>query len=222
MINVLIACEESQIECQAFRSLGFNAYSCDLQDCSGGHPEWHIKGNVLMLLDPYYLECDSTLGIHFTTCDGVEHFIPGAWDLIIAHPPCTYLSNAGACRFYNSGVFNSSRYEKTILARQFFEQFLNCSCKHVAIENPKPCGKSGLPKHNDYIEPHMFGDPYSRRTYFWLKGLPPLFPTLHCLDYVSYVCSVYGSKKRSKSFKGIAAAMAEQWGNFVYDIKKTH
>lgn len=219
MINVLIACEESQVECLAFRSLGFNAYSCDIQKCSGGHPEWHINGDVLKVLNPYLI--DYTFGIYFTTMDGRNHVLPG-WDLVIAHPPCTYLCNAGACKFYSNGCFNSSRYEKTLLARKFFEQFLNCSCEHVAIENPKPWGKSGLPKHNDYIEPYMFGDPYSKRTYFWLKGLPPLYPTLHCLDYVSYVGSVNGSKKRSKSFKGIASAMADQWGNFVYDIKKTN
>ena len=119
-MKVLVACEESQRVCTAFRERGHEAYSCDIIDCSGGHPEWHIKQDVLPLLNG---RCE------FITCDGIRHYIDGKWDLIIAHPPCTYLSNAGACRLYQKrGQLNTERYKKGLEAKEFFMQFINADC----------------------------------------------------------------------------------------------
>lgn len=118
-MNVLIACEESQTSCIEFRKLGHNAFSCDIQACSGGFPEWHIKGDCLSLIDG---SCS------FFTCDGVNHYI-SSWDLIIAHPPCTYLSRAGSCRMFpRPHVLNYDRYEKAIAARDFFMRIYNACC----------------------------------------------------------------------------------------------
>lgn len=110
---VLIACEESQRSCIEFRKRGFDAYSCDVQPCSGGHPEWHIEGDALKILN----------GGSFTTADGLSHFVP-MWDLLIAHPPCTYLSNAGARWLYKNGIINKERYAKGIKAKEFFMIFI--------------------------------------------------------------------------------------------------
>lgn len=124
-MNVLIACEESQTSCIEFRKLGHNAFSCDIQACSGGFPEWHIKGDCLSLIDG---SCS------FFTCDGVNHYI-SSWDLIIAHPPCTYLSRAGSCRMFpRPHVLNYDRYEKAIAARDFFMRIYNACCEHICIE----------------------------------------------------------------------------------------
>lgn len=118
-MKVLVACEESQRVCTAFRERGHEAYSCDIQEPSGGHPEWHIQGDALVLLN----------GGGITTLDGVTHQID-KWDLIIAHPPCTYLSNAGACRLYpKRGVIDENRYEQGMNAKQFFMRFLNADCE---------------------------------------------------------------------------------------------
>lgn len=222
-MNILVACEESQEVCKAFREKGHRAFSCDIQECSGGHPEWHIQGDVLPLLNG-----DCT----FRTADTHTHTQEGRWDLIIAHPPCTYLSNAGAARLYKivdgQTYINRERFEKGMDAKEFFLKFLNADCPRIAIENPTPSGVYRLPKCSQVIQPFEFGDPYSKRTCLWLKGLPPLFPT----EIVEPVCSwVSGgskkkdgttrenkgmtfrdSKRKSKSFKGICQAMADQWG----------
>ena len=216
-MRVLVACEESQRVCIAFREKGHEAYSCDIMDCSGGHPEWHIKTNVLMILDGNCL---------FTTVDGKLHNLDSKWDLIIAHPPCTYMSNAGACRMYpQAGQIDKKRYAKAMEAKAFFMEFLKADCEKICVENPQPLTIVGLPQPSCKIQPWEFGDEYSKKTYLWLKGLPPLMPTEWCGNYAPYLPSstsrykgenrrgfANGQKKRSKTFEGIAKAMAQQWG----------
>ena len=219
-MKVLVACEESQAVCKAFRESGHEAYSCDIEPCSGGHPEWHIQQDVLPLLNG---RCS------FKTMDGIEHSIDEKWDLIIAHPPCTYLSNAGARWLYAGGELNAERYKKGLDGKKFFMAMLNADCTRVAVENPIPSSIYDLPKYNQVIQPYQFGEPWSKKTCLWLKGLEPLQPTNIVEDYKPYCTSgSYGvthdpkykgasrkggsSKIRSKTFPGIAKAMAEQWG----------
>lgn len=201
-MRVLIACEESQIVCKAFRSRGHEAYSCDIQECSGGHPEWHIQADALQLLKM-------------------------RWDLIIAHPPCTYLTPAGSCNLFNAdhSVKNKERERLGWEAREFFMEFLLSDCPCVAVENPAPMKYYALPPYTQIIEPYMFGDPWKKRTCLWLKGLRPLEPTnivepKGCWVYSTGrttrtklldVIGTRNAKERSKTFPGIAKAMAEQW-----------
>lgn len=220
VMNVLVACEESQRVCKAFREKGHNAFSCDVIDTSGDRPEWHIKQDVLPLLNGF---CS------FVTCDGAEHTINQKWDMIIAFPPCTYLCAAGACRLYQKGVINQERYAKGMEAATFFRTILEADCEKIVVENPTQLKIYQLPKYNQVIEPYMFGQPYKKRTCLWLKGVKPLQPTdIVTENIVSWVNG--GSKKkngeqrtgifmghrdpktRSKTFEGIAAAMAAQWG----------
>ena len=232
-MKVLIACEESQRVCISFRELGHEAYSCDILDCSGEHPEWHIKDDVSKYLNP--IEFDSCFermyyGIHpFTTMDGEEHYIDGKWDLIIAHPPCTYLSNAGACRLYpKKGVLNQERYELGLQGKEFFMQIYNADCEHICIENPIPSKIFNLPPYTQIIQPYEYGEPYSKKTCLWLKNLPKLKPTNVLSNYKPYVsCGTSRNKGnkdksgvsraggaqivRSKTFWGIAKAFSEQW-----------
>ena len=209
-MRVLVACEESQEVCKAFRERGHDAFSCDIQDCSGGHPEWHIKGDVMDWLDE-------------------------GWDLVIAHPPCTYLSNLGAKHLYmgterikrQNDVFrlmNEDRIRAAIRARDFFFVMLNAPCSHVAVENPIPSSIWQLPPPTQMIQPYFFGEPYKKKTYLWLRGLKPLQstnvvePTMlwvdggHAKTTKMQTFGFRDSKKRAKTFPGIAKAMAEQWG----------
>ncbi len=223
-MKVLVACEESQAVTKEFRRLGHEAYSCDLQECSGGHPEWHIYGDALVAMK----------GGQITTMDGVSHEV-GKWDMLIAHPPCTYLSNAGAARLYKRFEGESycklSRLNKGFDAKEFFMEFFNSEIEKVCIENPIPSGVYRLPLYSQIVQPYEYGHEYSKKTCLWLKGLPKLTPT----QIVEPVCSwvsggskkkdgtprknkgtVYrDSKTRSKTFPGIARAMAEQWGGQV-------
>ena len=208
-MKVLVACEESQEVCKAFRAKGHEAYSCDIQEPSGGHPEWHILGDALKAID----------GGQVTTMDGETHDI-GKWDLLIAHPPCTYLSNAGARFLYPKGVLNMERYEKGVEAKEFFMKFLNCNCEKVCVENPLPSKIFGLPDYSQIIQPYEFGHPYKKKTLLWLKNLPYLKPT--CVVECQQSTKVPGNwfnaggkdrqRNRAKTFHGIAKAMAEQWG----------
>lgn len=232
-MKVLVACEESQRVCTAFRERGHEAYSADIQEPSGGHPEWHILGDVLKVLNPYDTDpCGGTetTGILFETMDGAVHFVK-KWDLIIAHPPCTYLSNAGACRLYpKKGQLNQERYKQGVKARDFFLYFYYADCDRIAIENPIPSKIYNLPPYSQIIQPYHFGEPYSKKTCLWLKGLPKLQPTNILTDYKPYVsCGTSrnkgnpdksgvsraggAAKVRSKTFYGFAKAFAEQWGS---------
>lgn len=203
-MRILIACEESQAVCKEMRKLGHEAYSCDIIPCSGGHPEWHLQVDATELLKMQ-------------------------WDMIIAHPPCTYLTNAGARWLYAGNSINKDRYVKGMIAKEFFMKFYNANCEKIAIENPIPSKIFGLPKYTQTIQPYEFGEPYSKKTCLWLKGLPPLLPTEIIADHVPYVSSGSYSRThdpkfkgvsrkggaarvRSKTFPGIARAMAKQWG----------
>ena len=200
-MRVLIACEESQRVCIAFRNKGHEAYSCDIQPCSGGYPEWHIQDDAL-------------------------NHINKNWDLIIAHPPCTYLSNAGARFLYPKGILNLERYKKGLQAKDFFMEFYNANCPKICVENPISSKIFEMPQHTQEIEPYQFGHPFSKKTRLWLKGLPPLLPTKVVVKQGTYLPSstsknAYSGKndkctrdpkEASKTFEGIAKAMAEQWG----------
>lgn len=219
-IHVLIACEESQEECKAFRLHGFKAFSCDIQPCSGGHPEWHIMGDVLPLLNG-----DCT----FQTMDGTTHEIDGRWDLIIAHPPCTDLAVSGARHFAQKQ--RDGRQQKSIV---FFMEVALANAPKVAVENPVCIMSSAWRKPDQIIQPYQFGHHARKTTCIWLKGLPPLIPTevVDPGEIYKGGFSVGASldtardengkaiswndprtaKIRSKTFSGVAAAMADQWG----------
>ena len=196
-MRVLVACEESQRVCVAFRAKGHEAYSCDIKDCSGGHPEWHIKGDVI---------------------EHLKSVKPFYYDLIIAHPPCTYLAAAGACNFYNNstGERNIQRFTKQSEAREFFMFFYNFNgCKRICIENPRAMRSAALPPYSQVIQPYDFGDDYSKQTLLWLKGLPYLMPECIVKNRRSFAPSWVGThrlaEERSKTFNGVALAMAQQW-----------
>lgn len=220
-MKVLVACEESQEVCKAFRAKGHEAYSADIQEPSGGHPEWHILGDALPLIDG-----DCT----FTTMDGAEHTINGEWDLLIAFPPCTYITNAGARWLWAGGELNENRYKKGLEGALFFDCFLKAKCKKIAVENPIPSSVFNLPKYTQIIQPYEFGHPYSKKTCLWLKTLNPLKPTEIIQNHIPFVSSGSytkthdpkykgasrkgsAAKSRSKTFPGIAAAMASQWSD---------
>lgn len=225
-MKVLIACEESQRVCIAFREKGHEAYSCDMQECSGGHPEWHIKGDCLPIING---NCE------FTTQDEQGHIIDGKWDLLIAHPPCTYLSNAGARHLWKGHKLNEERYKQGLLAKEFFLRFINADCEKICVENPIPSKIYELPKYSQIVQPYEYGHPYTKKTCLWLKGLQPLMPTDIVVPIGNYCPSGTYSKKhdnehrglftkdraknRSKTFEGIARAMAEQWGSAYGDIQ---
>ena len=206
-MKVLIACEESQAVCKEFRKLGHEAYSCDIVPCSGGHPEWHLQQDVLPLLKE-------------------------KWDMIIAFPPCTYLTVTG------NRWFNIDRYGEKAIQRHkdrkdaidFFMAFANADCEKIAIENPVGIMSSEWRKPNQIINPWQFGDALEKKTCLWLKSLPELKPTniveippRKRFDSGKSMPSWYAeawhlpkeerAKLRSKTFPGIARAMAEQWGN---------
>tara|TARA_R100000655_G_scaffold34913_1_gene67862 strand:+ start:432 stop:1076 length:645 start_codon:yes stop_codon:yes gene_type:complete len=203
-MKVLIACEESQATCIEFRKLGHEAYSCDVQECSGGYKEWHIKG------------------------DAIKEAYSGKYDLMVAHPPCTYLSNAGSRWLFKKGKLNNERYNLGLEAKAFFMKLYNAPIKYKAIENPTPIKIFKLPKHSQAVQPYEYGHPYSKRTLLWLVNLPLLQPTKIVREYEPYLPSNTGLGRRlgrkfkfvsinkidsSKTFKGISQAMAKQWSN---------
>ena len=221
-MKILVACEESQRVTMEFRARGHEAYSCDIIDCSGGHPEWHIKEDVLPLLNG---NCE------FKTVDGTVHKVDGKWDMIIAFPPCTYLTVTG------NRWFNVERYGEKALKRiedrkdaiKFFLSFANADCDKIAIENPVGIMSTEWRKPNQIINPWQFGDPFEKKTCLWLKGLPNLEAT----DIVeiperkqfasgksmpAWYADAFRlpkeerAKLRSKTFTGVARAMGEQWG----------
>jgi hypothetical protein len=240
-MNILIACEESQRVCTEFRLMGHNAFSCDIIECSGGHPEWHVMQDVLPLLNG---DCA------FETTDGISHKIVGKWDMIIAFPPCTHLAVSGAAWFEQKR--EDGRQREGI---EFFCKFLEADCDRIVIENPigimsgkyitehfpELAEKYNLPiEPTQIIHPWMFGDNYSKSTCLWLKGLTPLTPSVTEqpeLEWFEWIDGKTGKKKRqpkwfadawrlppeerakvrSKTFPGIAKAMAQQWG--IYGTK---
>lgn len=241
-MKVLVACEESQAVCKAFRELGHEAYSCDIQECSGGHPEWHIMGDVMPLLNG---RCS------FETMDGEEHTIEGKWDLLIAHPPCTHLAVSGAAWFAKKREDGRRRE-----AIDFFGKFLVADCDKVCIENPVGIISGDyIPRHfpdlaekyklpikpTQIVQPYQYGHAAKKTTCLWLKGLPQLIPT-DIVDPGEFYVAPDGRKYsvgasadmardndgkilswndpktaliRSKTYIGIAKAMAEQWGGDI-------
>ena len=230
-MRILVACEESQRVCTEFRRLDHEAYSCDIEPHSGGHAEWHIQADVLPLLNG---DCS------FRTVDGMEHRINGKWDMIIAFPPCTYLTVAGN-RWFDVEKYGDKaieRAENREKGKQFFMQFVNADCERIAIENPVGIMSTEYRKPDQIIQPWMFGHNASKGTCLWLKGLQKLHPTDIIQDerkrkenqQVSPDGKLLGfmtkddsgkimryndpetAKIRSKTFPSIAKAMAEQWG----------
>lgn len=209
-MKILVACEESQRVCKAFRKRGHEAYSCDIVFCSGKEPRWHIWANVEPLLNG---KCS------FRTCDGIEHHVD-KWDMIIVFPPCTYLSRAGSSNLYKGGKLNEERYDRGQQAAEFFMQIYNADCPRIVIENPVPIRVFGLPKPSQEVEPYYFGVPVTKKTYLWLKGVPYLCPTnvvepiYTFTTYPQFKNSFgkYRQRNRSKTFEEVAEAMALSWG----------
>lgn len=201
-MKVLVACEESQAVTIELRRLGHEAYSCDIQPCSGGHPEWHIMGDALLIING---NCT------FQTMDGAIHTIEGTWDLLIAHPPCTHLCSSGA-RWFTEGKKPWSLQDE---AAEFFMRFANADCPRIAIENPIGVMSTKYRKPNQIIQPWQFGHGETKATCLWLKGLPNLVPTEIVEGREQRIHRMppgpERAKLRSKTFPGIARAMAEQW-----------
>ena len=206
-MKILVACEESQAVTIELRRLGHEAYSCDIQECSGGHPEWHIKGDVLPLLNG---DCE------FYTMDGERHAISGRWDMLIAFPPCTDLAVSGARHFAKKRA--DGRQQASI---DFFMKFANAHCDRIAIENPVGIMSTHFRKPDQIINPWQFGHPETKKTCLWLKNLQPLEETENVYAYMMTLPEKARSrihwmgsghaKERSKTYPGIARAMAEQW-----------
>lgn len=211
VLNVLIACEESQAECSAFRELGHRAFSCDIQPCKpSGNPSWHIQGDVTPYLDGM---------TQFRTMDGKLHRLKH-WDLIIAHPPCTYLCKVSSVQMVKDGKVDPVRYEKMMEARSFFFKCLNAQANFVAVENPLPMARARLPKPSCYADPSWYGVKYTKKTLYWLVNLPPLMSAAHYPNAKSYVNCSRG-KYRSRTFPELAKAIAEQWGSYILEQYST-
>ena len=224
-MRVLVACEESQRVCIAFREKGHKAYSCDIIECSGGHPEWHIKGDCLPLLNGYK---------KFQTQDGKWHIIPKKWDMIIAHPPCTFLTVTGN-RWFNIEKYGEKavvREKERQKAIEFFMKFVNAKCDKIAIENPCGIMSSKWKKPTQIIQPYMFGELMEKKTCLWLKNLPNLKSTdivkpperikfesgKTMPEWYAKLWSLPAKERaalRSKTPWGVARAMAAQWGQEI-------
>lgn len=206
-INVLIACECSQVECNAFLAQGFNAYSCDISPVRRtGDPSRHIHGNVIPYLDGQ---------TSFYTQDGYHHSV-SKWHLIVAHPPCTYLCKLSSVQMVINGKINYQRYREMLSARRFFLHCLRAKADYVAVENPLPMKRASLPAPSFYACPSWYGHKYTKKTLYWSTSLPPLMPTLLNVHTKCFVRSSRGFY-RSITFKGIAEAMANQWGGYILD-----
>lgn len=227
-MNVLIACEESQRVCTAFREKGHNAFSCDILPCSGGRPEWHIQGDVLPLLNG---DCS------FKTMDGTLHHIVGKWDLIIAHPPCTYLTVTGN-RWFNVDKYGEKAIQRAKDredAAEFFMSIWNANCDKVVIENPIGYMSTYFRKPDQIIHPYYFAESADdencerKATCLWMRGVAPLKYEIKYNPRVIQYKNGKGtdspwhintmglpkderSRLRSQTFHGIAKAMVEQWG----------
>ena len=214
-MKVLVACEESQEVCKAFRAKGHEAYSCDIQEPSGGHPEWHILGDALKALE----------GGQVVTMDGVTHDV-GKWDLLIAHPPCTHLAVSGARWFTGGKKPLSLRFE----AAAFFMKFAEADIPRIAVENPVCVMSTLYRKPDQIINPWQFGHPEQKKTCLWLKNLPRLTETDNVYeDMMSlsvkertriWQLGSGHAKERSKTYPGIAKAMADTWGSEKKDFEE--
>lgn len=220
-MKVLVACEESQRVCKAFREKGHETYSCDIVECSGGHPEWHIMQDVLPLLNG---RCE------FTTLDGTKHKIEGKWDLIIAHPPCARLCNSGQRWLYwGNEEYRSRKIQEQQKAIVFFMMFALADCEKIVIENPQGIMSTAYRKPDCVYNPYDFeGETECKKTCLWIKGVEPLKPTrktpLPKAERTQGIWKAhFGDKKlawnapqtarlRSQTPTGVAKAMAEQWG----------
>lgn len=226
-IFVLIACEKSQAECKAFRQLGFQAFSCDIERCvEDGNPDWHIVGDVTP-----YLHGQT----RFTTQSAQSVQVP-KWHMIIAHPPCTFLCKAGAVQMFKNcdgwrrkagkwTLLNTTRYDNMMKARAFFMECLYAKAEFIAVENPIPMAAAMLGKPDCFACPTWFGSKYSKKTYYWTKNLPPLMAEEMRMPEKSYVFTCKG-EARSRTYPGLARAIARQWGLFVCEqlniqLKKT-
>jgi hypothetical protein len=237
-LNVLISCEESQRVCKEFRRLGHNAYSCDLLKCSGEHPEWHFNCDVLDVIQNKGGKLQN----------GQDIYIEGDWDIMIAHPPCTYLASSGAKWYYHPEDKNlptdkrrpHPKFPNRAQDREdgvaFFMKLVNSNIKHIAVENPVGVMNTRYRKPDQIIQPYWFGDSYSKKTCLWLKNLPLLEPT-NVVDKGEFVTYSSGKKMakwlsdaliksnsaeerrtlRSKTFPGIAKAMAEKYSQYVIE-----
>ena len=227
-LNVLIACEESQAVTKEFRALGHNAYSCDILPCSGGHPEWHFKSDVFSVIDERGGKLEN----------GKAIYLKGNWDLMIAHPPCTYLALSGNRWLYNKdGSKNKERWDNQAKALNFVRALMDAPVKRIAIENPMSVISSQIRKPDQIVQPWMFGDKAQKSTCLWLKNLPLLKPTdiVDKGEFIEFVDKNGKKKKqplwyyealrqaktteerrtlRSKTFKGMAKAIAKQWSDF--------
>ncbi|SDB02212.1 hypothetical protein [Eubacterium oxidoreducens] len=237
-LNVLVACEESQRVCTEFRRLGHNAYSCDILECSGGHPEWHFNQDVLEVIKNGGGRLQN----------GKDYYIEGSWDLMIAHPPCTYLAVSGAKWYYHPDDKDlpidqrrphpkfPHRAQDREDGAAFFMALANADIKYIAIENPVGIMNTRWRKPDQIVQPFHFGDSASKKTCLWLKNLPPLEHT-NVVDPGEYI--EFGSGKRlpkwysdgltktknaaerrtwrSKTFPGFAKAIAEQWSKYVVE-----
>lgn len=218
-MKILIACEESQVVCTAFRKRGHEVYSCDIQECSGGHPEWHIMQDVLPILNG---RCE------FKTMDGVSHRIDGRWDMIIAHPPCTRLCNSGQrWLYFGSQEYRMRKIQEQQKAIVFFMMIALADCDRIAIENPQGIMSSSYRKPDCTYNPYDFkGETECKKTCLWLKGLTPLIPT-QIIPVGLRTQNIWKARFSGKNYSwndpavarlrsvtpvGVAEAMAEQWG----------
>ena len=227
-MKILVACEESQAVTKELRNRGHEAYSCDIEPCTGGHPEWHIQQDVIPLLNG---RCT------FKKCDGTIHNIIDAWDMIIAFPPCTYISGAGNAwlNIEKYGERAIQRYKDREKGAEFFMKIANADCERIAIENPVGYMNTHFRKPDQIFHPYHFGDSYEKRTCLWLKGLPALKHTNivtppERMRYKSGKTAAAWfaeavrlppkerARVRSKTFPGVAKAMAEQWTNTINKV----
>ena len=239
ILKILVACEESQAVCKEFRRIGHIAFSCDLQECSGGHPEWHFHQDVLEII--------KNGGGHLQS--GEEYYIEGNWDLMVAHPPCTYLAVSGAQWYYHPEDKHlpieqrrphpkfPNRAKDREDGAAFFMALANAPIEHIAIENPVGIMSRRFRKPNQIVQPYMFGDEASKATCLWLKNLPNLEPTkiVGKGERVSFASgkslpkwfsdalvkaktTSERQRLRSKTFPGFAKAIAEQWSNYLLNL----
>tara|TARA_R110002124_G_C8821149_1_gene503969 strand:+ start:231 stop:980 length:750 start_codon:yes stop_codon:yes gene_type:complete len=247
-MKILVACEESQAVTKELRKLGHEAFSCDLLPCSGGHPEWHFQEDVIQVMNGWFDSNEVTINknfdLKFNVWEDIQEFeykdhyirqIGWEWDMMIAHPPCTFLAVSGARWLYNKdGSKNVERYKNQAEALDFVQKLMDAPINKIAIENPISVISSNIRKPDQIIQPYMFGDKAQKSTCLWLKNLPKLVPTdiVDKGEFIEFISKKGVKKKqpkwyfdalkdaktpaerrtlRSKTFKGIAEAMATQW-----------